>query len=90
MPHFSTLRTTGNLDVIPGPTALFAGSACDEAADRSGMTKNQDCRNGWNQAKKNTGYPGGGGASTSRVPLCCGADTTPSASICSIRRAARL
>jgi len=33
---------------------------------------------------------GGGGASTSRLPLCCGALTTPSCSICSIRRAARL
>src|SRR5580765_3808068 len=33
---------------------------------------------------------GGGGASTSRLPLCCGALTMPCASIISIRRAARL
>ncbi len=33
---------------------------------------------------------GGGGASTVRLPLCSGPLTTPSRSICSIRRAARL
>lgn len=33
---------------------------------------------------------GGGGARTVRLPLCSGALTTPSRSICSIRRAARL
>ena len=33
---------------------------------------------------------GGGGARTVRLPLCSGPLTTPSRSICSIRRAARL
>ena len=44
---------------------------------------------GWQQQAKDQ-FSGGGGASTSRIPLDCKGPTTPLRSICSIMRAARL